>query len=152
MRRSRTVRNSRFAGALALLASASLLTACSGFLGSASPRPVLNAVIADSPREIDVVGGAEFIRFEGNITTSSRCQEIRARLDRFSESDGVIDIAVVARELEGCPNQEETTWNYVGNLQGITPGEYAVTVEHRFPESDRSSQVVFDGRLTVSTP
>lgn len=125
------------------------VTACTDFLGSSSPRPTLDAVVADEVRPINVESGPGFIRFQGHITTSIRCQQIEAKLNRYSESDGVIDLAVEARALDSCTDPRETTWNYIGNLQGIPAGNYAVTVRHRFRNQDGNDRTVFEGQLTV---
>lgn len=152
-------RSSRAAGlrttAGAALAAGVLLTAgCGDFIGSSTPQPTIQAVEADQPRAIDVTGGAGFLRFEGNITTTTRCQGIVAELDNFSEpngSGGEADIAVEARAEEPCPDDQETTFNYIGNLNGIQAGTYSVTVTHRFQNQDLPSQTVFEGQLEVAS-
>lgn len=120
-------------------------------VGGPSSRPTLAATIAGEGevQEIDVSSGPETILFEGNITTDNTCQQIRAELDRFNEGQGIVDIAVEAETLSGCPNDEVTTWNYLGRMVAVDPGDYDVTVEHRFTNSDRESAVVFDGTVTV---
>lgn len=133
---------------VATLAAALLVTGCTDFIGSSNPQPTINAVLADEVREIGVSAGPGFIRFQGHITTVNRCQQLTAELESFSES-AVAEIAVVAEALEPCPNDQETTWNYIGNVQNISAGTYDVTVTHRFENQDLPSQVVFEGQLTV---
>lgn len=140
----------RAVAGVVLLLAVSLLAGCTDFLSSASPRPTLNAVVADETRPIDVTAGPGFIRYEGHLTTPVRCQEMRAKLDRYSESNGVIDLVVEAKALEGCPNRQETTWNYIGNLQSVPPGDYSVTLTHRFVNQDGPTRTVFEGQLTVT--
>lgn len=148
--RSSPGRRPALAAALACLALVSLLTGCTDFLGSASPRPTLDAVVANETRPINVTAGPGFIRFEGHLTTAVECQEMRAKLDRYSESNGVIELAVEAKALEACPNQQETTWNYIGTLTSVPAGDYSVTVRHRFVNQDVPDETVFEGQLTVS--
>lgn len=141
----------RAGGAAGLVAGVVLLAGCDGgIFGSSNPRPTIQAVRADQDlRAFDARGGPRFLRFEGNITTPTRCQQLRAKLDRFSESNGVIDLFVEATAVEPCPNEEETVWNYLGNLQDVDPGTYSVTIEHRFKDQDKASEVVFDGQVEI---
>lgn len=136
--------------AAALLAGVVLLPGCNDIFGSSDPQPTIQAIVAEEePRATAVTGGAGFLRFEGNITTETRCQDLRAKLDRFSESNGVIELRIEASALDPCPDERETVWNYLGSLQAVEPGVYSVTVEHRFQNQDRASKVVFEGQAEI---
>lgn len=137
-------------GAVAALA---LLGGCTDITGGDDPRPSFDAVQADSGsvEEHRATAGARTIRFQGNITTDDRCQRMSAQVEEFSSSQGVADIEVLAEGLENCPNEAETTWNYLGRLVDVPSGEYDVTIRHRFENPDRSSQVVFEGQVSVTS-
>lgn len=134
---------------LAALLTAVLVSACG--VGGPSSRPSLRATIAEDGQgqAIEVTSGPETIVFQGSMTTDNTCQQIRAKLDTFSEGQGIVDLVIEAETLEGCPNDQTTTWNYAGRMLSVAAGEYAVTMEHRFRNSDRPSEVVFEGTLTV---
>lgn len=138
------------AAGLVLLVAVSLTSGCGGIFGGETLRPTIKAVKADETRAFNVSAGPGFVRFEGHITTAVECQEIRATLDQYSSSNGEIDLVVEARALEGCPNQQQTTWNYIGNLQSVEPGDYTVTVTHRFENQDLPTEEVVQGQVTVS--
>lgn len=139
------------AAAAVLLAGGALLAGCSDPFGSSNPKPTIQAVKAgdNAPRGFDASGGARALRFEGHIDTPNDCQQIRARLDRFSTSNGVIDLFVEAEVVEPCPNDLQTTWNYLGRLRDVDAGTYDVTIEHRFKNQDVESTVVLEKQVEI---
>lgn len=136
--------------AAVLLTGVALLSGCNDIFGSSNPKPTIQAIKATGDLQAPLAeGGPRFLRFEGNITTPNDCQQLQAKLDRFSTSNGVIDVVVEATAVEPCPNEQETVWNYTGVLQDVDAGTYTVTIGHRFENQDRSSEVVFEGQVEV---
>lgn len=149
-RGSHPARRRSLAASSVLLAAAVLLSGCEDITGGSNPRPTIQAVkVTDEISAFDASGGAGSLRFEGNITTPNDCQQLRAKLDRFSESNGVVDLVVEATAVEPCPNEEETVWNYLGRLNDVEPGTYAVTIEHRFRNQDVASEVVLEKQVEI---
>lgn len=149
--RNDILRTGPLAAAAVLLVGGVLLAGCSDPFGSSNPKPTLQAVKAgdNAPRGFDASGGARALRFEGHIVTPNDCQQIRARLDRFSESNGVIDLFVEAEVVDPCPNDLQTTWNYLGRLRDVDAGTYDVTIEHRFKNQEGGSTVVLEEQVEI---
>ncbi len=144
----------RSGSVLAACLAAVSLTGCLD-IGGPSLTPTLTAGPVSqggAPQPISVSGGVEFVRFLGNITTDNECQKMVPELDRISESQGILELSIIAETIDGCPVQDETTWNYVGQLIGVEAGAYDVKVRHRFLNSARPTEVVFDGPITVAAP
>lgn len=135
--------------ALAVGLTVVLFSACG--VGGPSSQPSLRATMAGDggAQAIAVSSGPATIIFEGNITTDNTCQQIRANLGTFSEGRGIVELIIEAETLDNCPNQEVTVWNYLGRMVNVDPGDYDVTMEHQFRNSDRPSAVVFEGTITV---
>ena len=123
------------------------------FSTSTEPRPTFNAVVAgdSAPQAYSASAGSGFMRFRGNVRTENRCQQMKAELDEYSESDGRLGLVVDINTLEPCPNDQETVWNYLITLTDLPPGDYGVSVEHRFEGSGSGSEVVFEGDVTVES-
>lgn len=123
------------------------------FSTSTEPRPTFNAVVAgdSAPQPYSASAGSGFMRFRGNVRTENRCQQMKAELDEYSESDGRLGLVVDINALEPCPNDQETVWNYLITLNDLPPGEYGVSVEHQFDGSGSGSEVVFEGNVTVES-
>lgn len=136
---------------VAVMAALTLLAAvgCTGILDSSAPTPTFQAQVAadNAPEPFTPTAGSGFFRFRGHITTPNRCQDMRARLERFSESNGVIELVVDAETIPGCAEGQETLWNYLITLNGVPAGDYSVTVTHVF-EDGGTSEVVFEGDLS----
>lgn len=140
----------RSGAALVLFLLVAVLTACVDLGGPGlTPTLTANKAAEGEAQPVQVSGGVEFVRFVGSIQTDNECQKIIAKLDRISEGQGILELAVVAETLEGCPVNDETTWNYVGQLIGVAAGTYDVTLRHRFENSSRPTKVVFAEPITV---
>ena len=127
---------------------------CTDLFGtSTEPRPTFNAVVAgdSAPQAYSASAGGGFMRFRGNVQTDDRCQQMKAELDEYSESDGRLGLVVDVEALDPCPNEQETVWNYIITLNDLPPGDYGVSVEHRFDGTDRAPEVVFEGSVTVES-
>lgn len=142
------------ASALVVAAVVVVATGCGDlFSTSTGPVPTFNATVAtdSGPQPYVPSVGSEFLRFRGNVTTSTRCQEMKTELDRYSRSDGVIDLVLKIEGVTPCPDQQETLWNYLITLNGLDPGDYTLTVEHQFQDGEGTSGIVFEGGITVGS-
>lgn len=122
-----------------------------GSLSGPGVNPQLVATEAEPPGDpFQVSASVEFIRVRGSIETDNNCQRIVAEVDRFSEGS-VLELAIEAESLSGCPSDRVTLWNYSVAVVDIPGGTYEVTVRHRFVDSERPTEEVFAGTVMVES-
>lgn len=136
-----------------LLAAGSLaaasLAACSVF--DLAPGPGLNL-------DWDVVGAGELapdveaaasrasIVVSGRIPASLPCAPLKGDLE---DSGSNLRLIVTVIEEQNFCVGSASTFRYVANLFNLEAGDRTLIVEHRFQNTDRPAEIVFEGTLSV---